>query len=320
MRTRIEKVVIAGDGTRLYARETRGPEARGLPIVCANGIGVSTFFWRYLEEHFSPTRPVVVWDYRGHGQSEYPRDMGALSVEACADDMARVLDAFGHPRAVLAGHSMGCQVIYSFAHRHAERAAMLVPMLGATGRPVHTFLGRETGSLIAFMIGHAIGTRIPGVIGDGQRRLLTHPLGRRFATQVARRAGLVHRERMPQDDLERYLDHFAQFCPLVFFRLAERMATHTAEPFLERIAAPTLVVAGTHDLFTPLHLSEEAADRIPTARLVVLEDGSHAALVEQPERVHREIEAALLEWAIEPAAPTAGSGVRPLGGAVAAAR
>jgi pimeloyl-ACP methyl ester carboxylesterase len=304
MRTRVEKLVTAGDGTRLYARETRGPAARGTPIICANGIGVSTFFWRYLEEHFSRERPVIVWDYRGHGLSEYPRDLGDLSIEAMADDLGRVLDAYGHRRAVLAGHSMGCQVVYAFAHRQAERAAMLVPMLGATGRPVHTFLGRETGALIGFMIGHAVGTRMPDVIGRGQRRLLTHPLGRRVASQIARRGGLVHPTLMPQEDLELYLDHFAQFCPLVFFRMAEHMATHTAEPYLERIAAPTLVVAGTHDLFTPLHLSEEAADRIPTARLLVLEDGSHAALVEQPARIHAEIEAALLEWAIDPL-PTA---------------
>ncbi len=305
MRTRIERVVTAGDGTRLYARLTRGPEARGTPIICANGIGVSTFFWTYLEEHFSPTRPVIVWDYRGHGLSEFPRDLDDLTIESNADDLARVLDAFGYPRAVLAGHSMGCQVLYAFAHRYPDRAAMLVPMLGAVGRPVHTFLGREVGALIGFMVGHAIGTRMPDAIGDGQRRLLSLPAGRRVVSRIARLSGLVHPTLMPQEDLDRYLDHFAHFPPLVFFRMAEKMATHTAEPYLERIAAPTLVVAGTNDLFTPLHLSEEAADRIPTARLLVLEDGSHAALVEQPDLIHREIEAAFSEWAIDQALETA---------------
>ena len=77
--------MIAGDGTRLYTRETRGPNAAGTPIVCANGIGVGTFFWPYLEAHFAATRPVVCWDYRGHDKSEFPRDLTRLTIEETAE-------------------------------------------------------------------------------------------------------------------------------------------------------------------------------------------------------------------------------------------
>lgn len=299
MRTRQEKLVRAGDGTALYARQTQGPQATATPIICANGIGVSTFFWRYLEDHFSPTRPVIVWDYRGHGESERPRDMDGLTIEANADDLRRVLDAFGHERAILCGHSMGCQVIYTFGHRWPERAATLVPMLGTYGRPVHTFMDREASSVAAFLIGHWCGTRATRILSRSQRRLLTHPLGRRVASRLARLSGLVHATDMPQQDLENYLDHFAAFCPSVFFRMAEKMATHTAGPYLERIVAPTLVVAGERDLFTPLWLSEEAADRLPRARLLVLREGSHAALVEQPAVLHRAIEEFLVEHGVD---------------------
>lgn len=299
MLRRRERVVLAGDGTRLYARETRGPDAHGTPLLCANGVGVSTIFWRYVEEHFPATRPVIVWDYRGHGQSEYPRDLDDLSIEANADDMARVLEAFGHERAICLGHSMGCQVIYTFAYRHPARAAGLVPMLGAVGRPVHTFLGAELPSLISFMVSHRLVTLMPNVVQRSQQRLLTGSLGRRLASRLARLSGLVDPVRMPQEDLEAYLDHFGVLSPLVFFRMAEKMATHSADPFLERIEAPTLVVAGERDLFTPLHLSEEAADRLPRARLLVLQEGSHAALVEQPHVIHREMEAFFEEHAID---------------------
>ena len=301
MRTRSEKVVEAGDGTRLYARETRGPKACGVPIVCANGIGVSTFFWKYVEEAFAAARPVIVWDYRGHGLSEYPRDLDDLTMEANADDLARVLDAFGHERAVALGHSMGCQVIYTFAHRHPARAAGLVPMLGTYGRPVHSFLGLEAAAVFSFLVGHRVGTSIPDALADGQRRLLTSALGRRVVSRLARLAGLVHAEAMPQADLEAYLDHFAQFSPLVFFRMAEKMATHTAEPFLDAIQAPTLVVAGERDIFTPLWCSEEAADRLPRGRLLVLREGSHAALVEQPDLLRRELERFFDEHGIDQA-------------------
>jgi pimeloyl-ACP methyl ester carboxylesterase len=305
MRRRTETTVLAGDGTRLYARETRGPQAQGTPIVCANGIGVSTLFWHYVEDHFSPTRPVICWDYPGHGESEFPRDLDALSMEDMADDLGRVLSAFGHERAIVMGHSMGCQVTYEFANRHPQRAAMLVPMLGTIGNPVHTFLGMEKVSLLGFMVGHAVATTIPDAIGRGQLRLIGSRRLRPVLSRLARLSGLVHAERMPQADLEAYMDHFASFPPLVFFRMAEKMASHSADPYLEQIEAPTLVIAGELDLFTPFAKSEEAAQRIPTAKLLTLAAGSHAALVEQPDRIHAEIESFILEHSVDEGADAA---------------
>jgi len=299
MRVRLEKTVLAGDGTRLYARQTAASGARGLPMICANGIGVSTFFWKYIEEAFSASRPVIAWDYRGHGKSEFPRDLDDLTMEAMGDDLLRVLEAFGHERAILLGHSMGCQVIYGFALRYPQRTAMLVPMLGTYGRPVHTFLDRERISVLCFMLGHRLGTLLHGPLGRGQRAMLTSPTGRRLACKLARAGGLVHPARMPQRDLEDYLDHFAEFSPLVFFRMAEKMATHSVGRELERIAAPTLVVAGERDIFTPFYLSQEAAERIPQGRLLVLLRGSHAGLVEQPDLIRDAIDEMIAEQELD---------------------
>jgi len=299
MRRRQEKVVLAGDGTRLYARQTLGPDARGLPILCANGIGVSTIFWRYVEEHFSPSRPVICWDYRGHGESEFPRDLDGLTIGATAEDMRRVLDAFGYERAILLGHSMGCQVLYEFGHRFPERAAMLVPTLGAFGRPVHTFLDSEILSPLSFLIGYRVGLRVPGLVTRVKRGVLRARRGRRAVSAVARLSGLVHPDDMPQADLDRYLDHFAALSPVVFLRMAEHMATHTADGYLEGLDVPTLVVAGEGDIFTPLYLSEEAADRLPRARLTILRKGSHAGLVEQPAVYHRAIEDFMAEHGLD---------------------
>jgi pimeloyl-ACP methyl ester carboxylesterase len=303
MRTRIEKVVVAGDGTRLYARQTAGKNARGTPMICLNGIGVSTFFWDYLEAHFSQTRPVICWDYRGHGKSEFPRDLDQLTMEQNAEDARRVLDAFGHERAILLGHSMGCQVGYAFAHLHPERTAMLVPMLGTYGQPVHSFFNMEVGSLVGFLVSHKLGVTIPGAFARAKQRLMNSQRGRRLVSSVVRLGKVVHPRSMKQQDLDNYLDHFAAQSPLVFFRMAEKMATHSAGPFLETIEAPTLVIAGEWDLFTPLWLSEEIADRLPKAKLIVLPEGSHAALVEQPDAIHREIEAFLAEHAVDAVAP-----------------
>ncbi|MEZ6184979.1 MAG: alpha/beta fold hydrolase [Planctomycetota bacterium] len=209
-RRRREVWVEAGDGTLLYARQTWVPGATGTPMLCANGIGVSTIFWHYLEDHFAPTRPVICFDYRGHGESEAPRDFDRLTIEENARDAIAVLDAFGHERAILFGHSMGCQVVYTCAYQDPERVAALVPCLGALGAPVHTFLDREVLSLISFMISYRVGLAIPDVVTAVKKLLMTHPRGRQIVSWLARKAGLVHPTRMPQRDLDAYLDHFAQ--------------------------------------------------------------------------------------------------------------
>jgi pimeloyl-ACP methyl ester carboxylesterase len=304
MRTRLEKVVTAGDGTRLYARMTAARDATGDPLICANGIGVSTIFWRHIEEHFSRTRPVICFDYRGHGESEFPRDLDGLTMEANADDLRRVLDAFGHERAVLLGHSMGCQVIYTFAHRHPTRALGLVPILGTHGHPVHTFLDLEVGSIIGFLLGQRLGMLAPEATAGAKARLLARPCVRSIMGKLARLTGIVDR-RMPDQDLDAYLRHMGAMSPVVFLKMAACMAAHSAGPYLRSIHTPTLVVAGERDVFTPMWCSEEIVREMPRAKLLVLREGSHAALVEQPEAVRDAIEGFLAELAAVPAAPAA---------------
>jgi 3-oxoadipate enol-lactonase len=60
---------------------------------------------------------------------------------------------------------------------------------------------------------------------------------------------------------------------------------------LDRIAAPTLVIAGAEDAATPPADAAFIADRIPDARLIVIEGAAHLANVERPD----EFTAALLE-------------------------
>ena len=50
---------------------------------------------------------VIVWDMRGHGQSDYPDDQGLYSEAHTVEDMASVLRACGETRAVIGGLSLG---------------------------------------------------------------------------------------------------------------------------------------------------------------------------------------------------------------------
>ncbi len=49
-------------------------------------------------------------------------------------------------------------------------------------------------------------------------------------------------------------------------------------------------MAAQHDTFTPMTLAQEMAAAIPDAELDVIEDASHAAPVEQPDRIAERVE------------------------------
>jgi pimeloyl-ACP methyl ester carboxylesterase len=268
----------APDGAILaWQAEGSGPRT----LIACNGIGVSTFFWRRLSRHFAALGDTfVIWDYRGHGRSPVPADPDTMTVVGCAQDLWTVADALGCRRAVLIGHSMGCQVILEAYRMHPERVVSLVPMLGAAGKVFTSFLGGSTLKPV-FSALIELGAANSALAERALRGLLRMPL----VFEAVKALGIVHPDLCPREEFEPYFEHLSQLDLRGYFALARDLLTHDASDVLEQIAVPVLVVAGERDLFTPLARSRELAQRIPDSELLVLRQGSHAALVEQPELV-----------------------------------
>lgn len=116
------------------------------------------------------------------------------------------------------------------------------------------------------------------------RPLLESPL----AWTVARNFGLVDPYYCKREDLLPYLRHLSGLDLRIFFRNVLMMNEHDAWEVLPNVRVPTLVIAAEKDAFTPVWLSRKMAGMIPGADYLVLADGSHAALIEQPETIlHR---------------------------------
>ena len=67
------------------------------------------------------------------------------------------------------------------------------------------------------------------------------------------------------------------------------VATHDTLDRLASIRAPTLVIVGTGDRLIDPHASEVIAGRIPGAKLVKIEGGSHTFMVENSGEFNREV-------------------------------
>jgi len=256
-------------------------------MVCCNGVGVSTFFFKYIVEHFSKTHQVVVWDYRGHGRSDTPRDVDTadLTIARNSKDLQTVIEAAGirHPP-VLLGHSMGCQVILDYAVTY-DKVAALVPMFGTFARPLDTFMDNPHSKRV-FSIVH----RLAKMGGRSGNRMLLPLYANPVAYHVGRLTGMVDRHYAERVDIDKYMEHLVHMDPSVFFRMVSLMADHDLTEDLPSLDIPTLIVAGERDLFTPLHRSYKMQELIRASEILVLPEASHAAIVEYPDTINRRLE------------------------------
>lgn len=269
----------APDGAILaWTAEGSGPRA----LLACNGIGVSTFFWQRLSRHLAGLGPFtfLIWDYRGHGRSPVPANPESMTVAGCARDLWTVADAAGFDQAVLLGHSMGSQVILEAYRQHPERTLALVPMLGAAGNVFASFIGGE-----ALVPAIRLLVEVGAANAQLAQRVLRTALRMPGVWEALRALGVIHPDLCPREEFEPYFAHLSRLDLRGYFALARDLLSHDASALLEQVRVPTLVVAGERDLFTPMRRSREMAARIPGAELVVLREGSHAALVEQPELV-----------------------------------
>ena len=274
--------VRAPDGTRLWYR-SEGPDLRpplGAPaLVCCNGVGVSTHFWEPTQQFFRDRVRTVIWDYRAHGNSDPGPHPEAMTIEQCADDCLTLLDALGIEQAVLLGHSMGAPTTFEVVRKAPGRVVALVPTLGTHARAVESFLDLPIASKPLFALSQLVGTRFPSEIGRLVRLVLSVP----GTGEAAKLLGLVHPDLIPKEQLDRYIEHLRKLDLRAYFSLTRSLAGYDASELLRHLTIPMLVVGGSRDLFTPLRMSAEMAALTPGAELFVIQNGTHAALVEQAE-------------------------------------
>ena len=269
--------VATSDGSPLFY-ESWGERGARTPVLFCDGIGCDGYVWRYLRDDLGQ-RFGLHPHYRGHGRTAPPKDAARITIEDLADDVACVLDDALVDRAVLIGHSMGVQVALETYRRHPDRVAGLVLVCGAPSHPLKTFKGSAFLEDLLPTIQKWI-HRVPGVINRVTRTLLPT----RLAYEVASRLE-IRRELVEPADFMPYLEGMARIDARLFVAMLSAAGQHSAEDLLPEIAAPTLVIAGGRDGFTPPERSRAMAEAIPDAELLEIPNASHTAPIERPKLV-----------------------------------
>ena len=247
-------------------------------MLLCDGIGCDGYVWRYLRADLAD-RFGLHPHYRGHGRTAAPKDPTRVTIEDLADDIACVLDDALVDRAVVIGHSMGVQVALETYRRHADRVAGLVLLCGAASHPLKTFRGTAALEDLLPTIQKWV-HRVPRFINSITRRVLPTRLSYEVAARLEIRRDLVE-----PDDFMPYLEGMARIDARLFVAMLSAAGQHSAEELLPSIAAPTLVVVGARDGFTPPERGRAMAATIPGAELLEIPNASHTAPIERPHLV-----------------------------------
>jgi pimeloyl-ACP methyl ester carboxylesterase len=221
----------------------------GPALLLTHGYSSTSAMWQGQVDALSKQHKLILWDMRGHGQSDYPDDAAAYSEALTVGDMAALLDKAGAGSAIVGGLSLGGYMSLAFYRAHPERVRALLII--------------DTG---------------PGFKKNDARdawNARAHDTGDRFEREglevlkslSPERSGVVHRDSSG------------------LARAARGMLTQRDAAVIEtlpHIKVPALVVVGADD--TPfLAASDYMAAKIPGAKKVVIPAAGHAANIDQPQ-------------------------------------
>jgi pimeloyl-ACP methyl ester carboxylesterase len=98
----------------------------GPTILLSHGFSASSEMWRGQIEALSRRHQLIVWDMRGHGETECPPEPSEYSEAATVADMAALLDAAGADQAIVGGLSLGGYMSLAFHLEHPKRVRALL--------------------------------------------------------------------------------------------------------------------------------------------------------------------------------------------------
>ena len=257
--------MLSVNGTTLWYEVTgEGPTC----LVMHGGLGIDHQLSRPVTERLAGRLRLVFYDHRGNGRSGRP-PLETLTMEQLADDADALARHLGAGPVLVLGWSYGGFVAQELAVRHPERVAGLVLVattpgqLGADELPEEE-QGPPPPPELASPMRHP-------VVGDEEFAAIM----REVVSYMVHRADPA--ELAPA--LDRTVFHAA-----AWRRSMEVLAGWSVVDRLGQVRAPTLVLAGRHDVLSSPPQADRIASRIPGAERVVLDHSGHALMFDEPDR------------------------------------
>jgi pimeloyl-ACP methyl ester carboxylesterase len=225
----------------------------GYPLIMMTGFTGTTRMWDSQIAALSKEYQLIIFDMRGHGQTEAPRDHTSYSNDILVEDEYQLLQHLGINKAIIGGLSLGGLVGMWFYLKHPEMTRALV--LADTGPGYRNPETRK-----AFAKDREKLTEL--LIKDGMEAFL--------------------RSKYSVDDYYTTPDIMRTLDPIGIAFINKGVLTDVPPVPLEEIKGPpTLIICGEQDA-SMMPASHVMSNRIQGSELVIIPQAGHGANVDQP--------------------------------------
>jgi pimeloyl-ACP methyl ester carboxylesterase len=249
-------MIVNANGVDLWVEQ----EGAGDDVLFISGLADEGACWVDQVRGLSDRYRVTTFDNRGVGRSTTPE--GEFTIAAFSADTAALMEALAIESAHVVGSSMGGAIAQELALTRPERVRSLV--LNGTWCRGDRFLheifrnwmwsAEKADSIRDFLVTVNLWCFSPRIWNEG-----------------------VMDEWVAAAEASPYAQSVDAFC-----RSTLALIAHDSADRVAGISTPTLITVGDLDLVLPPRFSQELAERIPNARLVVIPDVGHQPFQEVP--------------------------------------
>ncbi|MFC6954865.1 alpha/beta hydrolase [Halorubellus litoreus] len=247
----------------------------GPPLVVLHGATSDHQLWAEQLQPLTDSLRVIVYDLRGHGQSEGSTHK-RYTIERYADDLAAFIDTLGLERPTVCGLSTGGMIGYQFAANYPEQLSALATV-GAPTPQTFTLGERLTRVDVAKLLTPIMGN-------DRLMRTIDWVWEQLFRDSTT----------VDMDDLEEIRDSHA--CDAPEMQASEReKVMRGVQSYIgsqlewDRIDVPVLAMYGENEPFIDRH-TEYLDSVLEECRVREIPDATHNSHVDNPEFIIEELQ------------------------------
>jgi pimeloyl-ACP methyl ester carboxylesterase len=250
---------------------------QGEPLLLIMGLTGIQRAWVFQIRAFKKYYQVITFDNRGRGKTGKPSE--PYTIKMMAEDTVGLMDYLKVDKAHILGISLGGMIAQEMAINYPERVRKLILASTTAGgggiSDTPSELRRAMGLKDSFSEANVRGVDFRSMDFEKvMRAIVSLSFNKRLFRMVFVPLSKIHVKRI---GLGNFMTQF------------EASRTHNTLDRLHLIEVPTLVITGTEDRLVPPRSSEALASRIPHARLVKIEGGSHSLFMEMRGRFNKEV-------------------------------
>jgi 3-oxoadipate enol-lactonase len=252
------------NGTKLYYAESGN--SSGTPVVLIHGFPFSHEMWKPQVEVLSKNHRVVVYDVRGHGDSD--AGDGQYTLEFFVDDLIGLLDHLKIEKAIVCGLSMGGYIALRAIERNPERFRALI-LCDTRSEADSNEAKLKRAAAIKTVKQQGVATFAEGFVKSVfAAETFT------FKPEVVESIKNIIQRNSP-----------VGICGALL-ALASRADTTASLP---QISVPTLILVGEQDALTPPSVAKAVHEKIRNSELHVIPRAAHMSNLENPEQFNRHL-------------------------------